>query len=283
MTIAITGASGQLGQIVVAKLKEQHPAHDIVALVRNPQKAEALGVEARKADYDDAQSLESALKGVDTLLLISSSEVGKRAVQHSNVIAAAKKAGVKHIVYTSLLHADSSPLNLAAEHVETEEALKSSGIAFTILRNGWYTENYTGSLAGALAAGGLIGSAGNGKIASSARQDYAEAAVKVLVTQGHEGKTYELAGNVAWTLSDLAAELSKQSGKQIAYHDLPQDEYAQKLAGFGLPEGFAAAIASWDVGAAHGALYDDSHTLSQLIGRPTTSLATSVADALKAA
>ena len=188
MTIAVTGATGQLGRIVIEKLKGQ-TEDQIIALVRSPEKAADLGVEARRADYEDAASLEAALKGVDTLLLISSSEVGKRATQHHNVIEAAKNNGVKRIVYTSLLRADTSPLSLAAEHAETEKELKASGIPHTILRNGWYTENYTGSLEGAVAAGTLIGSAGEGRISSAARADYADAAVAALTTKGHDGKT----------------------------------------------------------------------------------------------
>jgi NAD(P)H dehydrogenase (quinone) len=214
MKIAITGATGQLGQLVVNKLKEKVSSDNIVALVRSKQKASNLGVEAREADYDKPETLESALNGIDTLLLISGSEVGKRARQHYNVIDAAKKAGVKWIVYTSLLHADTSTISLAGEHLETEAALKQSGIPFTLLRNGWYTENYTGSIRGALAGGAFIGSAGHGKIASAARADFAEAAVAVLTSRGHEGKVYELAGDEAYTLTDFAAEISIQESSR---------------------------------------------------------------------
>ncbi|MCO6386105.1 SDR family oxidoreductase [Aliihoeflea sp. 40Bstr573] len=279
MKMAVTGATGQLGRIVIDKLKAQ-TSDEVVALVRSPEKAADLGVETRRADYDDAASLESALQGVDTLLLISSSEVGKRAAQHSNVIEAAKKNGVKRIVYTSLLRADSSPLSLAAEHAETEKQLKASGIAHTILRNGWYTENYAGSLKGAVEAGALIGSAGEGRISSAARADYADAAVAVLTTTGHDGKTYELAGDDSFSLAELAAEVSKQSGKQIAYNDLPEADYAKALEGFGLPAGLAASIAGWDAAAGQGALFDDSNSLSKLTGRPTTPFAQTVKAAL---
>ncbi len=281
MTIAVTGATGQLGRLVIADLKAKVPASDIVALVRDPAKAADLGVQARAADYGSPAALEAALKGVDTLLLISSSEVGQRAVQHQNVINAAKAAGVGRIVYTSLLHADTSPLSLAAEHVQTEAALKASGIPHTILRNGWYTENYTGSVPAGVAHGALVGSAGNGRISSATRQDYADAAVAVLTTDGHDGKTYELSGDDAWTLADLAAEVSAQTGRDIPYHNLPQGEYAAVLTGVGLPEGLAQAIAGWDVGASEGALYDTSDDLKRLIGRPTTPLKDAVAAALK--
>jgi NAD(P)H dehydrogenase (quinone) len=281
MTIAITGATGQLGRLVVEKLRARVPASEIVALARTPAKASGLGVEAREADYERPETLERALKGVDTLLLVSSNEVGKRAAQHRNVIKAAKRAGVGRVVYTSLLHADTSPLDLAEEHLATEGALKASGLRFTILRNGWYTENYTGSVAGALAGGAFIGSAGEGRVSSATREDFADAAVAALVGEGHEGKTYELAGDEAWTLSDLAAEISKQTGKEIPYRNMPESEYAAALKGFGVPESWAGAIAGWDTGASRGALYDEGRQLSALIGRPTTPLSTAVADALK--
>jgi len=279
--IAITGATGQLGRLVVAKLKEKESAANLVALVRSPQKAADLGVEAREADYNQPETLDQALAGIDTLLLISGSEVGKRATQHKNVIDAAKKNGVKWIVYTSLLHADTSSLSLAEEHLATEAALKKSGIPYTLLRNGWYTENYTGSIPGALAGGAFIGSGGEGKISSAARADFAEAAVVVLTGAEHEGKVYELAGDEAYTLQDLAAEVSRQTGKDIPYKNLPEADYAAALTSFGLPEGLAQAIAGWDAAAAKDDLFSDSYQLSALIGRPTTPLSVVVADALR--
>jgi NAD(P)H dehydrogenase (quinone) len=280
-TIAVTGATGHLGRIVVDKLKEKVPAEGIIALVRTPAKAQDLGVTAREFDYSKPEALASALQGVGTLLLISSSEIGKRAAQHHNVIEAAKQAGVKWIVYTSLLHADRSPISLAEEHFATEVELQASGTPYTILRNGWYTENYTGSIGGALAGGAFIGSAGEGKISSASREDYAEAAVAVVTTEGHQGNTYELAGDEAWTLSDLAAEISKQTGKEVPYKNLPEADYAAALAGFGLPQPLAHAIAGWDVDASQNALFDDGRFLSKLIDRPTTPLAVTVADALE--
>lgn len=280
MKIGVTGATGQLGRIVVEKLKERVSAESIVALVRTPEKALDLGVKARVFDYSKPESLAESLQGIDSLLLISGNELGQRAQQHANVIDAAKQAGVKWIVYTSLLRADSSTLSLAAEHLLTEVSLKASGIPYTILRNGWYTENYTGSISGAIAAGALIGSAGDGKIASAARADYAEAAAIVLTSEGNVGKVYELAGDEAYTLTDLAAEVSRQTGKNIPYSNLPEAEYANILKSFNLPEGLALAIAGWDVSASKNDLFDDAHQLSRLIGRPTTPLAKVVADAL---
>ena len=282
MTIAVTGASGQLGRRVVEKLKGK-TAETIVALVRSPAKASGLGVALREADYAKPETLRPALAGVDALLFISASEIGQRVAQHHNVIEAAKAAGVKRIVYTSLLHADVSPINLAAEHRVTEAELKASGIPLTIMRNGWYTENHTASIGGALAAGAVIGSAGSGKFSSATRADYAEAAVAALAGQGHDGKTYELAGDEAFTLADFAAEISRQTGKTLAYRNLPEADYAAALAGFGLPEAVANAVASWDVDASKGALFDDGRQLSALIGRRTTPLSAAVAEALASA
>ncbi|MBV8871855.1 MAG: SDR family oxidoreductase [Metakosakonia sp.] len=277
--IAITGATGQLGALAVEELLKTVKASELVAIVRNPAKADALaqkGVVVRQADYGDQAALTAALSGVEKLLLVSSSEVGQRAAQHRNVINAAKAAGVKFIAYTSLLHADKSPLGLHVEHVETEKMLADSGIPYALLRNGWYTENYLASAPAALAHGVFIGAAGDGKIASATRADYAAAAARVISTDGHAGKVYELAGDSAWTLSELAAELSKQSGKPVVYQNLSEADFAGALKGVGLPDVFANLLADSDIGAAKGGLFDDSHTLSKLIGRPTTPLAESV-------
>ncbi len=277
--IAITGATGQLGQHVIESLLKTVPASQIVAIVRNPAKATALsqqGITIRQADYSDEAAFTTALQGIDKLLLISSSEVGQRAPQHRNVINAAKAAHVKFIAYTSLLHADTSPLGLADEHVATEQMLAESGIAYALLRNGWYTENYLASAPAALEHGVFIGAAGEGKIASATRADYAAAAARVISEDGHAGKTYELAGDAGWTLSQLAAELAKQSGKKVVYQNLSEADFAAALKGVGLPAGLADMLADSDSGASKGGLFDDSHTLSKLIGRPTTSLADSV-------
>ncbi|CCJ89967.1 SDR family oxidoreductase [Cronobacter turicensis] len=282
--IAITGATGHLGQRVIDTLLNTVAAQEIVAIVRNPAKAAALsakGVQVRAADYGDVAALTAAFAGVEKLLLISSSEVGQRAPQHRNVIDAAKTAGVKLIAYTSLLHADRSPLGLAEEHVATEKMLADAGIPYVLLRNGWYTENYLASVPPALEHGVFIGSAGDGKIASASRQDYAEAAANVLTLDNQAGRVYELAGDNAWTLRDLTALLSKETGKTVAYQNLSEADFAAALAGAGLPEGFAKLLADSDIGASKGGLFDDSRQLSALIGRPTTSLETSLRESLK--
>jgi NAD(P)H dehydrogenase (quinone) len=267
MTIAVTGATGNLGRLVISALK---PRASVVALARDPAKGADLGVAVRTFNYDKPEA--EALAGIDKLLLISGNELGKRAAQHGAVIAAAKKTGVKLIAYTSVLRADTTPLSLGPEHAATEAALKASGVPFVILRNGWYTENYTASIPAAVKNGAFIGSARDGKIASATRLDYAEAAAAVLIGEGHAGRTYELAGDTAYTLTELAAELSRQTGQTIPYRDLPPAEFARILESAGLPPVWAEAYAAMDVAAANGALFDDGHALSRLIGRPTTPL-----------
>lgn len=282
MTIAIAAASGQLGRLVVQSLKTRAPHEAVVALVRSPEKAADLGVEVREADYDRAETFVRSLAGADTLLLISGPVPGTRVAQHRNVIDAAKRAGVTRIVYTSAIHADVSPLDIAADHRAAEADVRASGLAYTIVRNGWYTENYASAISGALASGAVLGSADGARISSATRADYAEGIAAVLAGTGHEGKIHEFAGDDAWTMSDLAAEIARQSGRTVAYRDLPPAEYAGILASFGIPAGVAQAIAGWDVAAAQGALFDDSRTLSRLIGRPTTPLSVTVAELIEA-
>jgi NAD(P)H dehydrogenase (quinone) len=276
MTTAVTGATGQLGRLALAHLKTRAPG--TVALARDPSRAADLGVEVRAFDY--ARPDPAALRGITTLALISSSSFDDRAGDHARAIVAAKTAGVKHIVYTGILKGPASTMKIAADHTATEGALAESGIPHTVLRNGWYTENYTGSLGGAVAHGAMVGSAGEGRIASAARADFAEALVAVLTGEGHAGKQYELAGDTAYTMSEMAAEVSRLTGKAIPYRSLPEEVYAGILAGFGLPPAFAALLADADAQAAKGALYDDSRTLSRLIGRATTPMAATVAAAL---
>lgn len=282
--IVITGATGQLGRLVIDQLlAAQVPASAIVAAVRDPAKAADLaarGVQVRQADYNQPATLAAAFAGADRLLLISSSEVGQRLAQHRAVIEAAQHAGVGRLVYTSVLRADTSMLGLAAEHRDTEALIRASGLPFTLLRNGWYTENHVASVPAALAHGVVLGSAGEGRFATASRADYAAAAVAALTRDDLAGRTFELAGDSAYTLAEFAAEIARQSGKPVQYQDLPAAAFEAALTGFGLPQGLAAMLADSDVAASHGALFDDGHQLSALIGRPTTPLAQTLAAAL---
>jgi NAD(P)H dehydrogenase (quinone) len=272
--IVVTAATGQLGHHVIEQLLAKGaPAKNIVAAVRNPEKASAFrakGITVRQADYEKPETLEAAFAGADKVLLISSSTVGSRARQHKNAINAAKKAGVKHLAYTSILHADTSKLKLAAEHKETEDAIKASGIPYTFLRNGWYIENQTDTLAGSIGAGAFIGCSGDGKIAAATRQDYAEAAAVVLTSAGHENKAYELAGDTAYSAQEFAAEVSRQTGKNLPFNNLPEAQYAEILGTFGLPKPFAEILADADANAAKGQLEDSTGDLRRLIGHATT-------------
>lgn len=280
MTIAVTGATGNLGRLIISELTSRVPAGGIVALVRSPERGADLGVAVRAFDYSRPETLGPGLEGVDALMLVSSSEVGNRFEQHRAVIAAARAAGVERIVYTSLLHADVSTLDLAEEHRQTEQELRASGIEYTILRNGWYAENYLASVDGALARGVLVGSAGDGLISAATRGDLAEAAAVVLTNPGHGGRIYELAGDEPWTLSDLAAEIALQTGRAVSFRNLSGPAYAETLESAGLPRPLTEAIAGWDVEASRGALHHSGRELSSLIGRPTTPLAVSVAHVL---
>lgn len=283
--IAVTGATGQLGRLVIGRLLDKVPAQQVVALARDPGKASDLaarGVQVREADYDRPQTLDRALAGVDKLLLVSSSEIGKRARQHAAVIDAARHAGVQLIAYTSVLHADVSPLGLAEEHRQTEAALAASGIPHVLLRNGWYAENYMLGIPTALQYGVVLGSAGEGRISSASRADYADAAAAVLTAgDAQAGRVYELAGGSHFTLAQLAAELARQSGKPVTYQDMPEAAYKAALLGAGLPEPVAQLLADSDASAAKGALHGTEPDLERLIGRPAATLQQAVAAALK--
>lgn len=284
--IVITGASGQLGQLVIRGLLKKVPASQIAAVVRDPAKAAqfgAQGVQLRQADYNDPAALDAAFAGADKILLISSSEVGQRLPQHRNAIDAAKRAQPKLLAYTSVLHADTSPLGLAGEHKATEALIRASGLNYSILRNGWYFENYHNSIAGGPAHGAVLGSAGEGRIAAAARADYADAAVAILTASEPPQAVYELGGDAPFTMAELAAEIARQSGQPVAYQDLPEADYKAALLGWGLPEGLASLIADSDAGAAKGGLDERSRTLSRLIGRPTQTLADAVQAALSVA
>ncbi|TKI05110.1 SDR family oxidoreductase [Martelella alba] len=285
--IVVTGATGHLGRLVVKALLKTVPAGDIVAAARSPDKADDLakaGVTVRQADYNRPETLDTAFAGADKVLLISSSEVGRREAQHRAVIDAAKRAGVSLLAYTSLLHADISPLGiLAKEHRVTETLLRESGLPTVLLRNGWYNENYAAAISQALAQNAVTGCAGEGLISSAARADYAAAAAVVLTGDGHAGKTYELAGDGAYTLAELAAEISRQSGTMVNYVNLTQAGYQELLKQSGLPEPVAAMLADSGTGTSLGGLFDNGRQLSALIGRPTTPISQQVAEALNAA
>lgn len=285
--ILITGASGQLGKLVIDQLIAHASASRVAALVRSASQAgllNRLGVDTRIGDYTDGNSLDRALLGIERLLLISSNDLLTRRTQHRNVIEAAKRAGVKLIAYTSLLHADRSHLGLARDHRDTEADLRSSGVPFVVLRNGWYTENYTQAIPAAVAHGAFLGSAGDGRIASAARRDYADAAAAILLSADNQaGRIYELAGDSAFTLPQFVAAIAKQTGKAITYQNLPQEAFREALQSAGLPPPVAALLADSDAGASQGGLYDDGRALSRLIGRPTTPFAQTIAESLSSA
>ncbi|GEP57620.1 NAD(P)H-binding protein [Reyranella soli] len=283
-SIAITGASGQLGRMIVADVLRLAPEAHVIGVVRNPGAARDLsdrGIELRAAHYEDAASVAAAFAGADKVLLISSSEAKQRTRLHRHVIDAAKAVGVELLAYTSILHADANPMALAVEHRETEALIRSSGLPFVFLRNGWYTENHTAGLAAALRRGTILGAAGDGRVSAAARADFAAASAVVLASDADQaGSVYELAGDSAYTLTELAAEIARQSGRPIVYKDLSEADYKAALQADGLPEEFAALYAESDVKAAQGALLDGRQQLSALIGRPTTTMAQSVAAAL---
>ena len=277
MTLLVTGTSGHLGRLTVHALLARGVApSEIVATARRTEAVKDLadlGVETRPADYDDPASLAGALAGVDRLLLVSASEPGNRVAQHSNVIDAAVAAGVSLVGYTSILGGTTTGLALAAEHGATEDYLAASGVPHVLLRNGWYLENYTENTAVPLQLGAVYGAAGDGRVSAAARVDFAEAAAVVMTSDGQAGRTYELAGDSAFTMTEYAAALSAAAGREITYADLPAEEYVVALVAGGVPAPFAEILADCDLGIARGALEDTSQTLSGLIGRPTTSLA----------
>lgn len=282
--IVVTGATGQLGRLVVQGLLERLPGGEIVAAVRSPEKAgwaAERGVVVRKADYDQPDTLSSAFAGADKALLISGSDVGKRVAQHEAVVEAARNAGVAHIVYTSAPRADTSPLVLAPDHKATEECIRASGLPYTFLRNNWYSEGYTQAIEQGAQTGNFVGSAGDGRVASATRADYAAAATEVLTGDGHENKIYELSGDVAWTRAELATEIGKAAGRQVTYTDLSPEEHKAALTAAGLPAPVVELVASIDAGIKQGALSATPGDLKALIGRPTTPIAVTVAEVVK--
>lgn len=282
--ITVTAATGQLGRRVVTALLDRGiPAGGVIAAVRDPAKAADLaarGVIVRHADYDQPETLPSAFAGTHRLLLISSNQVGRRVVQHRAVVAAAQQIGVELFAYTSLLRADTSQMILAEEHRVTEELIRDAGLPYVFLRNGWYLENYTSALAPALTRGVLLGAAGDGRISAASRADFAAAAAAVLAGGDHANRVYELGGDTAFTMAELAAEVSRQAGTRVVYQNLSVDDYRAALIAGGLPESEATVLADADAGVARGELATDSRQLRELIGRPTTTLAQAVARGL---
>jgi NAD(P)H dehydrogenase (quinone) len=285
MSLVVTGATGHLGRLIVEDLLARGvPAADIVAAGRDVTKIKDLadrGVAVRAIDYDDPTTLGGLFRGGDKVLLVSSSEAGQRVRQHRGVIDAAARAGVALLGYTSIANADTTTMLLAEEHQATEAAVRASGIPFVLLRNSWYFENYTGQLGAILEHGALLGSAGEGRVSAATRADYAAAAAAVLVTDGHAGRAYELGGDTAVTLAEVAAEIGAQTGREIGYRDLPPADYAQVLVGIGVPGPFAEILADSDRGLARGDLFVGGGELRRLIGRPSTTLRDAVAAALR--
>ncbi|GAA2027901.1 SDR family oxidoreductase [Catenulispora yoronensis] len=285
-TIAITAASGHLGRLVVEDLLSRGvPAGDLRAVVRSPEKVQDFadrGVQVVQGDYADAEGLAEALRGADKWIFISSSGPNEvRLAGHLTAVAAGKEAGVGHVIYTSIPQAETNPIGFADVHKTTEAALKESGLPYTFLRNNWYWENLTGSLGASVEHGAIIGSVGEGRIAYATRADYAAAAAVVATTEGHESKVYELTGDRAYSYAEIAAEITRQAGKDVAAVNLPQDEYRAALEGFGLPAFLAEGLADADVKISEGALEQTTDTLRTLIGRPTTPVADAIAEGLK--
>ena len=277
--IALTGATGNLGKHVVLNLLQKKSPQQFVVVVRDPAKAQwiaDLGVEVRSASYDDPEALSQAFKGVDQLLLISSSEIASRLQQHQNVIAAAQKAKVQHVIYTSILNATKSPLILAKDHQATEKLLQESGLVWTFLRNSWYIENHTENLSSAEQHGVILGAAGEGRFSSATREDLAKAAVRVLSESilEHKNKIYELAGSESFNLTELAQMLTVHFKKPVSYINMPGQAYAEKLTSFGVPAGFAQILADSDEGASKGFLSSQSTDLEKLLGAKPTSIRT---------
>ncbi|MFF6998049.1 SDR family oxidoreductase [Streptomyces sp. NPDC008313] len=284
MSIVVTGATGHLGRLVIAGLLEKVPAAEVVAVVRDQEKAAGLaaqGVTLRVADYGDPATLKGAFAAGDRVLLISGSEVGRREAQHRAVVDAAAEAGVALLAYTGVLGGPAADFRLADEHKVTEQVILDSGLPYTFLRNGWYHENYTENLAPVLEHGAVVQSAGEGRLASASRADYAAAAVAVLTGEGHENAVYELSGDTAWSFAEYAAELSRQTGKEIVYSDVPAETHLTVLTGAGLPEPFAAILVDVDAAIGRGRLAGTSGTLSRLTGRPTTPLSDAIAVGLE--
>ncbi|RMI13888.1 SDR family oxidoreductase [Cellulomonas triticagri] len=284
MSIVVTGATGHLGRLVVEHLlADGVPADQVVAAGRRTERLADLaerGVRVAAVDFTDPASLTAAFDGADVVLLVSGSEVGQRVAQHTAAIEAAKAVGVGRLVYTSAPHADTTPLVLAPEHKATEEVLRASGLTYTILRNGWYTENYLGDVQGAAESGEIVGAYGEGRVASAPRDDFAAAAAVVLRTEGHDDATYELAGDEAWGFADLAAAAAEVLGRPVTYRAVTSDEQRAALLAAGLDEGTAGFVVALAENTRDDLLAGADGTLSRLIGRPTTPLVPALRAAL---
>jgi NAD(P)H dehydrogenase (quinone) len=285
MSIVVTGATGQLGRLVIDELIGRGvAAGEIAAVVRDADKGADLaarGVELRVADYDRPETLKGAFHAGDRVLMISGSEVGRRVPQHTAVIDAAAEAGVALLAYTGVLGGPDADFTLADEHKATERLILASGLPYVFLRNGWYTEIFTANLAPVLAHGAVVNNARDGRVASAARADYAAAAAAVLTGEGHENRAYELSGDTAWSFTEYAGVVAEVSGQDIGYADVPAEKHQEILVGAGLPEGFAAILVDVDHAIARGRLAHTSGDLARLIGRPTTPLRETVTAALK--
>lgn len=282
MRMVVTGATGSLGTLVIEGLLERVPADSVVAVVRDRDKGAALaarGVRLTTADYGAPDTFRGVFRAGDRVLLISGNDVtADRVAQHRTVVDAAASAGVGLLAYTSVPGALQA--RLADPHRRTEGLILASGLPYTLLRNNWYTEAYTEQLPLVLHLGAVARACADGRVASASRADYAAAAVAVLTGQGHENRTYELGGDTAWSLAEYAAEVSRGAGREVPYRALTFDGYLAHLTSAGVPARAAELLAGADVSVARGQLAGTPGTLSRLIGRPTTPMRRSVAEAM---
>jgi NAD(P)H dehydrogenase (quinone) len=273
MKILITGATGKLGTKVVETLLKTIPASQLAVSVRNPEKAEGLrarGVEVRQGDFDRPETLDTAFAGIDRLLIISADGDNETRIrQHTDAVAAAARAQVKFIAYTSLGNASESTMFLAPPHVATEEAILKTGIPYSFLRNNWYLENEIPSIQGVLAGAPWVTSAGSGKVGWALQQDYAEAAAAVLAGNGHENTVYELSGKLL-TQEEFASALESVLGKEVHVQQVDDVTYADIMKGAGLPEFIIPFLVDIQKGIRDGALEIESSDFEKLLGRPAT-------------
>ncbi|MDF2389207.1 SDR family oxidoreductase [Nostoc ellipsosporum NOK] len=280
-TLLVTGASGKLGRAVVNHLLDTFnvPAERIIATTRTPANLgdlAARGVTVRQADFDDAASMAKAFKGADRLLVISTDELaiqGKRREQQVAAVTAASKAGVAHLLYTSLPNPEpGSAVLFAPDHYDTEQAIKASGVPYTIFRNGWYAENLFMSAPQILASGRWYSSAGEGRISYCARDDMAAAIAGGLASGASESKTYTLTGPQAYTTAEVAALITEVTGKPIEVVQLSDEALTEGIKAAGLPEPIARVLVSFDTAARAGDLGMVTDAVEKLSGRKPTTL-----------